>query len=126
MPRNILLSIVDRRPKRAKTRPLGLSSVRSNLLSISLMTVADLSRCLIVAGPHSTTYGKRPSRHLLMRLPTPAWSKSSHIAVPALDGLADRRRPRGFPRRLIHAEGDDSCFCFHSLSSLAWRRDRRL
>src|SRR5437660_4235909 len=42
--------------------------------------------------PHSATYGKRPSCHLLLRPTRPTWSKCSHIAVPALDGLADHRR----------------------------------
>src|ERR1700724_2750473 len=45
-------------------------------------------RCLIVGWPYSATYGKRPSCRFLMR----ATRKCSHIAVPALDGLADHRR----------------------------------
>ena len=54
-----------------------------------------------------------------------------------LDPLPDERRgllvprvrdqpPHEVPRRLIQAEGDDSGFCFHSLSSFACGHDRRL
>jgi hypothetical protein len=54
-----------------------------------------------------------------------------------LDALSDEGRgvlvlrvwdqlPHEVPRRLIHAEGDDSRFSCHSLSSFACGRDRRL
>ena len=67
--------------------------------------------------PSRPTYG--PSRRLLF------------LALQEqLDALSDEGRgllvprvrdqlPHKVPRRLIHAEGDDSGFCFHSLSSFA-------
>jgi hypothetical protein len=107
-----------RAPEVGRRGPSAIRNLRrSPGTSMAARPVQDPSR------PSRPTYG--PSRRLLLLL-----------LQQQLDALSDEGRgllvpgvrdqlPHEVPRRLIHAEGDDSGSCFHSLSSFACGHGRR-